>query len=220
MDPTTVTPPSTVSKIGTGMVASDEHGTALFGPVGVDQVEAMLTLAFTTPRAALTWLTDGDPSVAHHAAHRSVHATRALRDALLAGGEADLRVLLPSLSDLAATTADILSDLGPYCGDHIPLAEQGTDTTRNLLRVAAQQLLDLRDLCATHPLDGHALPQLTSITVAEAEPGIIAVREFRTGTPNGDPDGLLTTGGHSSITEAVDDLAARGGPLQPDHRRR
>lgn len=188
--------------------AADEHGTALFRPVGVDQVTAMLELGYTTPRATLTWLSDGEPSVAHHAAHRSVHGVVALRDALLAGGENDLRLVLPSLSHLAETIADILSDLGSYCGDHIPLAEQGADSTGKLLRVAAQQLLDLRDLCAAHPVDGRPLPQLTSITVTAAATGITAIGEFRTRTPSDDPDGLLTTGGHPSITEAVNDLAA------------
>ncbi|MEV0269820.1 hypothetical protein AB0H43_13665 [Hamadaea sp. NPDC050747] len=192
----------------TDPAATDEHGTVLFRSVGVHQVQAMLGLRFLTPRAALTWLSDDEPAVAHHAVHRAVKAAHAVGIALLAGGESDLRLLLPGLSELVTAAADSLAVLGPYCGDHVPLAEQGADSIGNLLRVAGQQLLDLRDLCVAHPVDGHALPQLTSVTVTEGASGVIAVGEFRTGNPGSEPDGLLTTGGHPSITEAVKDLAA------------
>jgi hypothetical protein len=186
--------------------ATDEHGTALFGPVRADQVEAMLTLGFTTPRASLTWLTDGDPAVAHHGAHRAVHATHALHNALLAGGQADLLVLLPCLADLINAAADTLSEIGPYCGDHTPLAEQGADLARNLLRIIGQQLLDLRDLCAAHAIDGQPQPQLTKIILAASRTGFTANGYFHTGGADG--EGHLSTSGHPTITDAINHLIA------------
>jgi len=188
--------------------ATDEHGTAIFRPVRAERVEAMLTLGFTTPRASLTWLTDRDPTVAHHAAHRAVHATHALGTALLAGAQADLLVLLPSLSDLINAAADTLSELGPYCGEHTPLAEQGADLTRNLLRITGQQLLDLRDQCAAHPVDGSPQPQLAKIFLAVDDTGFTAVGWFHTGGVDADGEGHLATSGHPTITDAINHLIA------------
>ncbi|MCP2323643.1 hypothetical protein HDA40_002150 [Hamadaea flava] len=189
-------------------VATNEHGTALFRQVRTAQIEAMLAQKFVTCRAPLTWLTDDQPAVAHHAVIRAVDAARNVPIALLFDAETDLRILLPGLSDLVTSVGDCLAELGPYCGDHLGHAEQNADSIRDLMRVAAQQLVDLRDLCAAHPISARGLPTLTGITVTGAEPGFVAVGDFHTSDPTGGSEGLLTTSGHASITDAVDAMIA------------